>query len=207
MLSSIFKSRFRNVLFEVLRQLDYDDLIELIQINTKINSFAKTNVLVQKLIFQENFRKLIINHGSEENVFFHCCRSGLLKTLDHILLRGNVNPMCQYARSISIVCSMSPPNTLKIVDRLLQDPRFDALASSTKIWSDLDDIDNRLIDYNFDYIGLMYLSRLDTINVELLLKFLDDSRITSHQINPFNDSTFMENLYEINDPTLLSRVF
>ena len=190
----------------MLRHLSYDDIVHCLQVDTQTHSFAKTSLQVKRILMQANLEKLITTHKTEEEAFFHCCKMGLLNSLNEILVRAKVNPMCQSAKAMFYVCVYPNANTLKVLDRLLQDSRFDPLASEVRIWSDLDLPTDKLCDYTFDHVGLIYASRVEPANVEIILKLLDDPRVVSNQINPFTNQYFMENLSTIYDARLFRKV-
>ena len=142
----LFEQNNRNILFETLRQLSYDEILRICQVNKDVNNFSQDNLQIQSLLISKRTDKLIEQHGGEHNTLIYASRNDDLPVLNELLARGvdpNKHMTIKFSDPVTVLqcfwrAQPHPDykddhplieavrhNRLNIVDRLLIDPKID----------------------------------------------------------------------------------
>ena len=231
----LFLPENRSVLFETLRQLDYDQICKICGINREINEYCQDNLQIKLLLISKRTDKLIVEHGNEYNTLIYASQKGDLDIVNELLERG-VDPNANIPNNLSdplivhrnmyqtcehpdyngdhALIEASRNGRLNIVNFMLErgvDPSiYNNLAIILASLNGHLDIINRLCeDQRVDSSDLQNIAVIfasSKSDVDPIYNTIIMRLLDDPLVNPFTDDTFMGNMSCPDDINLMKRL-
>ena len=113
-ISPLFTSPYYNQLYETMRYLDYDEILQLCNTNRQTRSFCQNSFLVNRLLISRKTDQYINNYGTPLQALIAASAQGNLNIVNELLRRG-VNPTDNYLVFLGAI----DKRRLNVVKRLL----------------------------------------------------------------------------------------
>ena len=142
-----------DILYEIIRHLDYATTISLLQTCKTYSSIRVTQRIKSQLISKKRLKLLSLSKQNTKNAVYKCCHLGDIDLLDYMYSKGDLNS-CRVSKCVRIVCYKGHAKILKFL--IGTNDRFTYDLSSAFEFEHLDCITVILENINFKEEDIHY---------------------------------------------------